>query len=395
MTTGSRLRARDLGELALFGVRARPVRAVLSAIGIAIGVASIVAVLGISTSAQADLLAKLDALGTNLLQAQANTSVDEQATLPPTATDSVRNIGPVESVSSVADVEADVYRNELVPKDQSQGIMVKAVDPDLLDVLKGAVADGVFIDDANGAYPAVVLGAVTAQRLGIGSADLGAAIVIDGVRFVVVGILQQLELSPDLDRSALVGYPVAVQKLGLSGEPTTVYVRADPDHVEAVAAVLNDQINPAVPGDVTVSRPSDALVARAATEEAFTGLLLGLGAVSLVVGGVGVANVMVMGVLERRGEIGLRRAIGATRAHIRRQFLTESVVLAGVGGAAGVLLGGLVTGAYAFSRDLPVAVPAVAIAGGTGIALALGAVAGLYPAVKAARLSPVEALRAG
>ncbi len=390
----SRLLSADLGRLAINGVRTRPLRAALSALGIAIGVAAIVAVLGISRSAQADLLHRLDELGTNLLRAEATQGLGfGAAVLPETAVDAASRITPVQSVASTAAVEATVLRSDRSDTRETGGLSVHAADPELLDVLDASVAKGTFLTEAIGRYATVVLGAVAAERLGIDSVDEGVTVWIGGHRFLVVGILDEVPLAGEIDRAALVGYEVAESLLGLSGEPSTLYLRSAEAYVEDVRAVLPAQVNPQHPDTVSVSRPSDALAAKAATEDALTGLLVGLGAVSLLVGAVGVANVMVMGVLERRSEIGLRRALGATRAHVRRQFLVESMVLAGMGGVAGVALGGLVTFGYAVYREQPTVVPIEAIAGGTGVALVLGAVAGLYPAVRAARLAPVDALR--
>jgi putative ABC transport system permease protein len=143
---------------------------------------------------------------------------------------------------------------------------------------------------------------------------------------------------------------------------------------------------------VDVSRPSDALAAKQATDTALTGLLLGLGAVALLVGGVGVANTMVISVLERRAEIGLRRSLGATRGHVGIQFLTESLLLSALGGAGGALLGIAVTGAYAAYQGWPAVVPAWASAGGVATTMLIGCCAGIYPAWRAAHLSPTEAL---
>lgn len=159
--------------------------------------------------------------------------------------------------------------------------------------------------------------------------------------------------------------------------------------------MLPASVNPESPDQVEITRPSDALAARKAAEEALTGLLVALGAVALLVGGVAIANIMVMSVLERRMEIGVRRALGATRGHIRAQFLIESTLLAAAGGVVGVLLGAGITVAFAINRDLTLAVPVAGLFGSIGAALLVGAVAGLYPAIRAARIEPAEAVRTG
>ena len=209
----------------------------------------------------------------------------------------------------------------------------------------------------------------------------------------MIGILEPVPLAPDLDSAALIGYPVAEEVFGTTRSPSTLFVRTTPDHVEAVRAVLARSVDPQTPDEVDVSRPSDALEARAATDEALRNLLLGLGAVALVVGGVGITNVMVISVLERRGEIGVRRAMGARRVHIAGQFLAEATMLATLGGVAGVTLGATVTALYARSQGWLVDVPVAALAGGAAAALAVGLLAGVSPAVRAARLDPADALR--
>jgi putative ABC transport system permease protein len=279
-----------------------------------------------------------------------------------------------------------------VPETETNGLAVVAADVDLLDTLSGTVAEGAFLNDATARYPAVVLGSVAAERLGVTQA--GVTVWLGDRWFTVVGILDPLPLSPDLDRSAIVGRPVAERLFDADESASQIYVRADPEDVEAVRGVLGATTNPENPEEVSVARPSDALEARAAADDAFTSLLLGLGAVALLVGGVGIANVMVIGVLERRQEIGLRRALGATKRHVWAQFLTESLILSTVGGIAGAALGGAVTAVYAGSRDWSVVVPAVGVGAGVAAALLIGAIAGLYPAWRAARMSPTEALRA-
>jgi putative ABC transport system permease protein len=384
----------DLLRVGSVGLRTRRLRTGLSGLGIAIGIAAMVAVLGISSSSKADLLAQLDRLGTNLLTVSpGQTLFGEDASLPKESVGMIGRIGPVESVSATGTVPASVRRSDLIPAQQTGGIAVRAARSDLLGVLGGAVRSGKFLDAATERYPAVVLGSVAAERLGIDRADPSVLVLVGDQWFTVVGILDPVALAPEIDRSALVGFPVAESLLGFSGNPTTIYTRSAEEFVDAVRDVLPATANPANPEEVKVSRPSDALAAQAATKTAFTALLLGLGAVALLVGGVGIANVMVISVLERRPEIGLRRALGATRGQIRTQFLSESLLLSVLGGVAGAGLGAAVTWAYASSRDWTVVVPALSLAAALGAALAIGGVAGLYPAVRAARLSPTEALR--
>ena len=210
--------------------------------------------------------------------------------------------------------------------------------------------------------------------------------------FYLAGILKPDVLAPEIDSSVLVGYPAAETYLGLDGHPAAIYVRAADSQVTNVDNLLGPQANPQNPGEVQVSQPSAALTAQADAQGAFDGLFLGLGAVALLVGAVGVANIMVISVLERRSEIGLRRALGATKGHIRTQFLAEAILLALAGGAAGVAAGALATAIYARARNETIVIPVQAWAGGLAAAVLIGAIAGLLPALKAARMSPTQAL---
>jgi putative ABC transport system permease protein len=389
----SRLAPQDVLRVGAVGLSARKLRAALSALGIAIGIAAMVAVLAISESSKADLLSSLDRLGTNLLTVAPGQSIfGEAAALPDQAPAMVGRIGPVEAVSTTGAVDASVFRSELIPTTETKGLTTLAADPSLPATVGATLGDGVFLDAASARYPAVVLGSTAARRLGIARAGGGVQVVIGGHRFTVVGILDPVTLTPALDTAALVGFEAAERYLDDEGDVSSLYVRSDPEDVDDVQSVLALTASPEHPDEVDVSRPSDAIEARAAAKSAFTSLFLGLGAVALLVGGVGIANVMVISVLERRSEIGLRRALGATRRHLGIQFLTESLLLSLAGGIAGVALGAAVAGAYASSRGWEVVVPPAVMLGGALAAVVVGAVAGLYPALRAARLAPVEAL---
>ena len=384
---------------ALLGLRARKLRTALSGLGIAIGIAAAVAVLGISASSRANLLAQLGAEG-NLVTVTAGQAFDgSPAPLPLTAQPMIARIPPVESVTAIGYVPgATVRRTAAVPAIDSGGISVYAAQPGLLGTLgagnRQGLAAGTFLNAATARYPAVVLGAVAAQTLGIGQVGPATQVYLAGRYFAVIGILRPVPLVPALDEAALVGFPAADALLGLGGHPTQIYLRAAPDQVQPVVSVLPFTANPAQPEAVQVSLPSSILAARAAARTAYAGLFLGLGAVAVLVGGVGIANIMVIAVLERRAEIGLRRALGATRRRVGLQFLTESVLLSALGGTAGVLAGAAATAGWAVASGQPAVVPAVSVAAGLGIALGTGALAGVYPAARAARLAPAEALRA-
>jgi len=390
----SRLAPADMMRASLIGLRTRRLRSILSGLGIVIGIAAMVGVLGLSESSKSDLLAQLDQLGTNMLRIEAGTGIGiGSGELPEESIAMVARVGPVEQVASISDTDAKVYRNDLVPSGQTGGISVKAVDVNLLATLQGEMNSGVFLDEAARDLPVVVLGSVAAERLGVTDGESGTVVWLGDEWFSVVGIMDTLDLSPDLDRGALVSYSAAEEFLEHDGIPSTIYVRSDPDDIDVVRSVLPATVNPENPDEVEVTRPSDALEAKEAADQAFTNLLLGLGAVALLVGGVGIANVMVISVLERRGEIGLRRALGATKGHISIQFLGESLILATLGGLGGVALGAAVTAAYSWSQGWDVLIPTVAIVGGLAAALIIGVIAGLYPAMRAARVSPTEALR--
>ena len=393
--TPSKLRFGDVLTVGGSGLRTRKMRTALSALGITIGIAAMVGVLGISESSRADLRAQIAALGTNLLTVTPSGGFGGgDGALPAESVGKVGRIGPVERVADVVELDEPVLRNDLVNENETGGITAMAADLDLLDTLNGEIAIGTWLTESTEQVPTVVLGSVTAERLGVEQVDQGMMILIGGEWFTVVGVLEPFPLAADLDRGALIGKSVAASTFESELNPTAIYLRTDPTKIDDVRAVLGTTVDPQSPDEVSVSRPSELLEAQDATEAAFTNLFLGLGAVSLLVGGVGIANVMVIAVIERRNEIGLRRALGGTRAHIRRQFLTEALMLSALGGMAGVVAGVGVTALYAGSQGWEVVVPIAAMVGGLVSALVIGAIAGMYPAMRAARMAPTEALRA-
>jgi putative ABC transport system permease protein len=401
---GGRLQPKDALRVASVGLRARPVRAALSALGIAIGTAAIVAILGLSASSQAGLLAEIDRLGTNLLTVETGQSLSGgPAELPSEAPPRITLLDNVQSVADSAKVEgATVYRSPLIPAANSGGIQVRATSLNLPSVLGTGIARGAWLNAGTARVPVAVLGSAAAQRLGIERVYPDQRIWLGGQWFNVAGVLETSPLAPDVDTSALVGYPAAQKYLGYvsvtagaqkAGPPSSIYVRAATGQETAVQSLLARTANPESPYEVAVSQPSDVLTARAAAAGAFDSLFLGLGVVALIVGAVGVANIMIISVLERRSEIGLRRALGATRGQIRTQFIAESILLALIGGVVGVFAGAVATVVYAASKGWDVVIPVEAWSGGIASAILIGAFAGLMPAVRASRMPPTVALR--
>jgi putative ABC transport system permease protein len=371
------------------GLRSRRVRALLSALGISIGIAAIVGVLGISQSSKSGLLNELGRLGNLITVRAGNTTFGQATELPVTAEGMVSRIAPVTDVTEIGAIQnIYVYRNSFVPASDTSGISLTATDPALPATLGATIAHGTFLNAATARYPTVVLGAEAASLLGINNLAAPTQIWIGGRWFMVIGILEPVQLVTQMDAMAFIGFPIAEAYFAYDGHPTGLYLRSVPSQVSAVASVLPATVNPPDPSVVAVTFPSDILKAELVTKGAYNGLLLGLGAVALLVGGVGIANVMVISVLERRSEIGLRRALGASRRHVAEQFLAEALLLSVLGGIAGTIIGAAATLIVAASQHEAVQIPTYAYYGGIAAALVIGAIAGLYPSMRAARLSP-------
>ncbi|MDX3238983.1 ABC transporter permease [Streptomyces sp. ME03-5709C] len=392
---GVRLPPGDFLRLGFLGIRIRVLRAALSALGISIGIATMIVVTGIPASSQRHLLDELDALGPDLLQAQAIARPNEQPALPEEAAAMARRIGPVTSATAVANTNARIQRSDRAPADDGVGITVLASQDNLLSTVHGAVRTGRFLDPATDRFPAVVLGNQAAAWLGIGRLAPGGPaplVSIDRHPFSVIGILGPMPLTPELEQSVMVGWEAAHTYLHFDNRPTVVYVKAAEEALEDVRGVLPATLDPQAPGMVRVSRPSEVLAAKRATENTFSSLFLGLAAVALLVGGIGVANTMFISVLERRKEIGLRRALGANKGQIRGQFLVEAVMLSAFGGIAGTTVGSLAAIGYSLRQGWAPVLPVPVLLGAVGGAVLVGVLAGVYPSVRASRLPPTEAL---
>jgi len=360
----------------------------LSALGIAIGIAAMIAVVGISTSSRAALDAELDRLGTNLLRVSPDDSV-AGADLPRDAAARVERLPGNVRAAGYAGIDAQVYRSPVMPRTESGALVAGTGDDALARLLTASLRTGTWLDRGPSGLGTAVLGSLAAEDLGITA--VGQRIAVDDTQLTVVGILDGFPLTPDLDTTVFIDRGTA-GRLGWNGRPDVLFERSDDTAVTALTKRIPGTLAPGHPADLRVSRPSDALAARAAADGAFTGMLIGLSGVALLVGGIGVANTMVIAVLERRREIGLRRALGATRGHIRLQFLIEALLLAALGGAVGALLGGIVVAVVATTNGWTFVLPPTAVGTGLLSTLLIGALAGAYPAARAARTPPTVAL---
>lgn len=387
----------DIVELGVHRIRTRPLRAILSALGISIGIATMVAVIGIPASSQQALDDKMESLGTNILKVTSSASSSSAKTLPlPAAAPiMIKEIGPVTQVSAVGEVLQPLLVNDVIPQGAAINTNVYASDSTLLATVNGSLDQGRFPVAGEPALPEVALGSTAAKRMGISSLDARPQMLwLSGRWVALVGILSPTPLAPEIENSALVSFAFAEKELGYQGNPSMIFLRAPAASIPDVRKVLARTTNPAKPSAADIGNPSDALAARNLAQATFSLLFLGLAGIALIVGGIGVANTMIISVLERRKEIGLRRALGATKAGILSQFFTESLVLCALGGVAGVVLGIASIAFYSLAQGWPIVVPPMSVVLGLVSAMVIGIVTGVYPATRAAKLPPTEALAA-
>ncbi|GAB2489910.1 ABC transporter permease [Promicromonospora xylanilytica] len=386
------LTVRDALATAALGPRSRPSRSLLSMLGVAIGIATLVAIMGITATNQARLQAELEAMGSNVLEVRPGTGPDmEPVPLPESATPMIRRIGPVLDAAAVRQIDqAGVYRSDLVPTSMGGGLTAMAVQSELARAMDLTVSQGAWFDDASVTMPTTVLGPVAAEQLGV--TELGQRVWVDDTWYAVIGVLAPSRLVPQLDSAALIGETWALtQHPGLP--ISTIYVRTRTGTVDAVHNVLDDTVNPDVPRAVTVSPPSQLANAQKAVDDTFQNLALGLAGVALLVGAIGIVNTMIIAVLERRAEIALRRAVGARATQIRGQFMLEAGFLGLGGGTAGAVLGLFAVLVYGALQDTSPRPDLTAAGLGIALSVLVGTLAGIYPAMRAARLSPVQGLR--
>lgn len=392
----SRLQFRDLLRTAWLGVSSRPQRTALASLGVALGIASLTALTGVAASNQAQLLAELDRMGANLaIVAPAHGPDNNLVPLPENAPAMVRRVDGVADVGvfETAPEGVYVYRTDLVPDTETNGIQIAVARPDVFHAIEAELAAGRWFDDASRGLPVTVLGRTAADRLGITQA--GDRVWIGGQWYGVIGILETAGLATAIDTAAILGdqWVRNTFQENAIGDISAMYVRAEPGRIGEIIDTLAAAASPGSPF-VTVNALTDLAAARTTADDSLSTLGIALAGIALLVGAVGIANTMVVTVLERRGEIGLRRSLGARPMHISIQFLTEAAALALIGGIAGLLLGVGAATASALVRDQPIVIPSETAIASPGVAVIVGAVAGLYPALRAARLSPTLALRA-
>ncbi|MDP6281625.1 MAG: ABC transporter permease [Acidimicrobiales bacterium] len=391
----------ELAGVALGGLRARKVRTALIMLGPILGVAAIVSAIGINESSKGHLKAVLSDLGTDLIVANAQGSLGgfgSDPRIPEDAAARVTRLPDVESVTGtlqMADIvtlpfeEAeDFYRAFPVP--------VIATGLNLPETLEVLLASGRFLNDfdVSTAARVVVIGRDLADEYGYLRGE-ARTIQLNGIDYGVVGVLDYVLLEPSMDSAVFLTFANAEEDLGLdSRDPSRLYIRA-PTNTKLVAQEVPTVISLGGPDGANTSVPTDLLDAQSQVDENLNNLTKMMGGLALIVGGVGIANVMSISVIQRSTEIGIRRALGHSRGTIAVQFLLEALVVGVLGGILGAAAGAGVVWLTAELRGYVMVLSVVGLVGWAMVSVAVAVVAGLYPSTKAARLEPLETLRLG
>tara|TARA_B100000959_G_scaffold220128_1_gene232587 strand:- start:364 stop:1551 length:1188 start_codon:yes stop_codon:yes gene_type:complete len=391
---------REILSVAISGLTARKVRTLLIMLGPVLGAAGIVAAVGLNESAKGDVRQTLERLGTNLIVASADGSFSagEAPTLPEDAVERVMNVSTVDRVAGITEIGSLTVLPSQGGKDFFRTIPVPVLtsDQNLLTVLDAQMLYGRFVNgaDEDNIFRSAVIGQDLANDYQYLPGEV-RTIDVDGETYGIVGVLEKVDLVPKLDTAVIIPKSAAEEDFDVEQKPTTLYVRATEGNVDSTADALPMAINLGGNEAVTVAVPSDLLEAQGAVDTTLRNILFLMGGLALLVGGVGIANVMSISVIQRSGEIGIRRALGHTKMTIALQFVLEALFVGVLGGIVGVVTG--VSVIYLVSSILgwiaTLNIPLFLVAG--GMALIVSVIAGLYPAWKAARLEPLETLRLG
>jgi ABC-type antimicrobial peptide transport system permease subunit len=401
----SRFRVRDLLSESTTGMLSRPGRTMLTILGTVLGTAALVATLGLAKTAGNQIVERFDALAATSITVEPaqerwgwgpSRSV---SAIPWDAEDRLSRLNGVVAAGTISSVDTGGMMATAVPLNDPTGqsefvIPVYAASPGLFDAVIAELDAGRFFDAGHSARAdrVAVLGPAAAQRLNIVSVDQQPAIFVGDETLVVIGVLEDVAREAKLLDAIIVPNGTARRRFGLDGV-AEVHIRTEVGAAQLIGSQTALALSPNNPEELRVRVPPEPGAVRSEVEEDVNTLFIILGGIALLVGAIGIANVTLVSVLERVGEIGLRRAVGAARRHIAVQFLSESAVMGLVGGILGSAAGVLVIVGVSAGREWTPVLDPIYPLGAPLVGAVAGLLAGLYPAWRAARLEPVDALR--